>query len=149
MQKMTEKGRYGYYIPAERGNISLCSGIYGKGDVRYTGSIADRLGEYEQCGYEPTDFDSLCREMSRLRLKAGCKTYEEFKKKFDYPEYILRYLRQRWDMKPDDTSRDENFQGMEPSRVFKEVLSWNGLIGGWSNQIVGWIKDIYGIDLEG
>lgn len=50
MDRMTEKGPNGYYIPAECGEISLCSGIYGRGDVRYTGSIASRLGEYEECG---------------------------------------------------------------------------------------------------
>lgn len=66
-----------------------------------------------------------------------------------YPEYVLRYLRQRCGMKPDDTSRDDVFQRMKPSRVFEDVLSWNGLIGGWGSQIIGWIKDIFGVDLEG
>lgn len=65
-----------------------------------------------------------------------------------YPEYVLRYLRQRWGMKPDDTSRDEAFQRMEPKRVFEEVLVWDGLLGGWGSQIIGWIKDIFGVDLD-
>ena len=74
---------------------------------------------------------------------------DEGKGKQEYPEYILRYLRQRWGMKPDDTSRDDMFQSMEPRAVFGEVLIWNGLLGGWDRQIIGWIKDIFGVDWEG
>ena len=74
---------------------------------------------------------------------------DEGKPKKEYPEYILRYLRQRWGMKPDDTSRDDMFQSMKPRAVFGEALIWNGLLRGWDSQIIGWIKDIYGIDLEG
>lgn len=65
-----------------------------------------------------------------------------------YPEYILRCLRQRLGMEADDTSRDEVFQKWGPRRVLEEVLSWNGLIGGWSGEVLSWIKDIYGVDLE-
>lgn len=57
-----------------------------------------------------------------------------------YPEYVLRYLRQRWGMKPDDTSRDEAFQRMESKRVFEEVLIWNGLIGGWGARSLDGLK---------
>lgn len=34
------------------------------------------------------------------------------------------------------------------SRVFSEVLIWNGLLGGWDSQIKDWVKDIYKIDLD-
>lgn len=149
MRRMTEKGPNGYYVPADRGGAAMIYAPQAKVKQRYEGEIIDRLGEYEQTGYDPTDFDNLCREMSSLRLKAGCRTYAEFKKKLDYPEYVLRYLRQRWGMKPDDTSRDDIFQSMEPKRVFGEVLIWNGLLGGWDRQIIGWIKDIFGVDLGG
>ena len=37
---------------------------------------------------------------------------------------------------------------MSPSLVFSKVLEWNGLLGGWDYQIKGWIKGIYGIDLD-
>lgn len=240
MDRMTEKGPNGYYIPAERGTFGVEVDRYGKVDgARFTGTVVDRLGEYEQSRYEPTDFDNLCREMSNLRMKLGYKTYEQMKEHYvdvmtkyqellydlcfdddgsqvvaldeiialakakkegrciiidspisgtaqvlvdgkleerkvekvtilknelpscvtvfvgetandkGYPEYILRYLRQRLGMSPDDTSRDETFQSMEPKRVFKEVLIWNGLLSVWGWQINGWIKDIFGVDLEG
>ena len=239
MGRMTEKGPNGYYVPANRGGAAMIYAPQAEVKQRYEGEIVDRLGEYEQTGYEPTDFDNLCREMSNLRMSLGYKTYEQMKEHYvdaitkyqellydlcfddngsqvvsldeiialakakkegrcivtdspisgtaqvlvdgkledrkvkevvafktgeaiavtvlvdkgkgkkEYPEYILRHLRRRMGMEPDDTSRDEIFQGMEPKRVFKEVLIWNGLLSGWDRQIIGWIKDIYGVDLEG
>jgi len=65
-----------------------------------------------------------------------------------YPEGIIRYLRQRKGLNVDDTHLDEHFQSMSPSHVFSEILEWNGLLGGWDFTIKGWIKDIYGIDLD-
>ena len=65
-----------------------------------------------------------------------------------YPEYIIRYLRQRKGLNVDDTSHDEQLHAMSPSDVFAETLEWNGLLGGWDYQIKGWIKDIYGIDID-
>lgn len=65
-----------------------------------------------------------------------------------YPEYILQYLRQRWGLKKDDTSKDDIFHDMEPNAVFYEVLQWKGLLGGWDDIIKGWILDIYGVDLD-
>ena len=65
-----------------------------------------------------------------------------------YPEGIIRYLRQRKGLNVDDTSHDEQLHAMSPSDVFAETLEWNGLLGGWDYQIKGWIKDIYGIDID-
>lgn len=65
-----------------------------------------------------------------------------------YPEYIIRYLRQRKGLDVDDTSHDEQLYAMSPSDVFAETLEWNGLLGGWDSQIKGWIMGIYGIDLD-
>ena len=44
-----------------------------------------------------------------------------------YPEYIIRYLRQRKGLDVDDTSHDEQFHAMSPSDVFAETLEWNGM----------------------
>lgn len=65
-----------------------------------------------------------------------------------YPEYIIRYLRQRKGLDVDDTSHDEQLHAMSPSDVFAETLEWNGLLGGWDYQIKDWIKGIYGIDID-
>lgn len=66
----------------------------------------------------------------------------------NYPEYILLKLRKRWGLEENDNSRDSLFQAMKPDCVFSEVLSWEGLLGGWDVQIKGWIRDIYGVDLN-
>lgn len=65
-----------------------------------------------------------------------------------YPEHILRYLRQRQGLAEGDTSMDDRLNTLPPKKAFKDVLEWYGMIGGWDSLIVGWIKDIYGVDLE-
>lgn len=64
-----------------------------------------------------------------------------------YPKDIMEALRQRKDLEPDDTSRDEEISLMSPNEVFEEVLEWDGLIS-YVYKIKRWIKDIYGIDLN-
>lgn len=68
--------------------------------------------------------------------------------KGSYPENIIKYMRLRAGLDKDDTHLDEQLQAMSPSHVFAETLEWNGLLGGWDYQLKGWIKDIYGIDLD-
>ena len=65
-----------------------------------------------------------------------------------YPEYIMKYLRQRTGLEEDDTSSDDRLNNMSKNEVFKEVLSWNGLLSNWDIDIKAWIKDIYEIDLD-
>ena len=65
-----------------------------------------------------------------------------------YPEYILKKLRQRNGMDENDKESDDEFNKCDPQYVFKEVCSWEGLSGGWDNQIKGWIEDIYGINID-
>lgn len=65
-----------------------------------------------------------------------------------YPECIMKVLRMRRGLDENDTHLDWRLQEMNPSRVFKEVLIWNGLLGGWDSQIKGWIQDIYGVDID-
>ena len=66
-----------------------------------------------------------------------------------YPEHILRYLRQRRGLEEPDTRMDDRLNTMPPKKAFREVLEWHGMIGGWDSLIIGWVKDIYGVDLEG
>lgn len=65
----------------------------------------------------------------------------------NYPEYILRYLRQRHDMEEDDTSRDDEFQQLSPKEALEECLEWEGIFG-YTSWILILIKDIYKIKLE-
>ncbi len=65
-----------------------------------------------------------------------------------YPEYILRRLRLREDLDDNDTSMDEQFDNYSPNEVFREVCLWEGLLGRYDEHIKGWIKAIYGIDLD-
>lgn len=43
-------------------------------------AIFERLAEYEGTGYNPVDFDKLCREMSDLRMALGLDTYDDLRK---------------------------------------------------------------------
>lgn len=65
-----------------------------------------------------------------------------------YPERIIMLLRLRMRLDVDDTQLDDYFQSMSPSHVFCKVLQLHGLMLGWDSQIKGWIKDIYGIDVD-
>lgn len=66
----------------------------------------------------------------------------------NYPEHILRILRERNDLEETDTSRDEEFQNMVPARVLRECLEWEG-IRRYSSWLMARIYDIYGIHLDG
>lgn len=63
-----------------------------------------------------------------------------------YPENIMKDLRQREGLEPNDTSMDEELQQMSPNEAFDEVLMWNGLIG-YARTIKSWIEDIYNIEI--
>ena len=64
-----------------------------------------------------------------------------------YPDYIMRKLRQRRWLEPNDISSDEILNNFSPQQAFKEVLSWEGLIN-WDETIKLWINDIYGINID-
>jgi hypothetical protein len=66
----------------------------------------------------------------------------------NYPENIMQYLRQRDGLDKYDTSNDQEFNKMSKSQVFKEVLNWNGLLGGYDTTMKRWIFDIYSVDLD-
>ena len=64
-----------------------------------------------------------------------------------YPDYIMRKLRQRRWLEPNDISSDEILNNFSPQQAFKEVLSWEGLIN-WDETIKEWINDIYSINID-
>lgn len=61
----------------------------------------------------------------------------------DYPEYIMRSLRQSMGMDERDTSADVFIKHMEPDRAFAEICRWNGLLGDWYERIKSWYEGIY------
>lgn len=65
-----------------------------------------------------------------------------------YPENIMKYLRQREGLEADDSTLDDDLNNLSPSEAFREVCGWNGLLGGWDEQIKYWIENTYGIDLD-
>ena len=64
-----------------------------------------------------------------------------------YPENILRLVRQNLDLKPTDTSMDEEINNMSRNEVLNRVCEWEGLIG-YGRVIREWINDIYGVNLD-
>ena len=86
-------------------------------------------------------------------LYGFCIPYEESiilkvrNKSMAYPENILRIVRQNLDLEPTDTSRDDDINAMSQSEILNCVCEWEGFIG-YGRTIRGWIKDIYGINLD-
>lgn len=64
-----------------------------------------------------------------------------------YPEYIMKYLRQRRGLDPNDISQDDRIMKMSKEEALNDVASWNGLIN-YGYTIKSWVEQIYGIDLE-
>lgn len=63
-----------------------------------------------------------------------------------YPENIMRILRERKGLEPDDNHCDAELQHMSREEVFSEVLNWDGLIH-YDWRIRCWIMDIFKIDI--
>lgn len=84
-------------------------------------------------------------------IKKGVQAYNDYLTELNdlpnYPESILTCLRQRLGLDKEDTSLDIEFKKMSPNEAFSEVAKWNGLLGGYSDTILGWVKSIYGVDL--
>ena len=64
-----------------------------------------------------------------------------------YLENIMRMVRGSLGLEPDDTSRDGEIERMSNREVLDRVCNWEGLIG-YSSTILGWINQIYGVDLD-
>lgn len=64
-----------------------------------------------------------------------------------YDEYIVNFLRQRFGLEETDGSLDNKINEMSREEVFNEICNWNGLYG-WGSIVKGWIRDIYGIDVD-
>ncbi|MCY7900528.1 hypothetical protein [Bacillus inaquosorum] len=56
-----------------------------------------------------------------------------------YPIIIIQYVRKREGLDKKDGSMDKEILEMTNSEVFREVLAWNGFLGGWDRIIKDWI----------
>lgn len=65
----------------------------------------------------------------------------------NYPNYILKKIRQYHDLEENDTSRDEEFQNLDPEEAFDYVLQYTGIIG-YKYTILRWIEEIFKVKLS-
>lgn len=65
-----------------------------------------------------------------------------------YPENIMCKVRGSLDLEFDDTSRDGEIDLMTNREIFEAMCNYEGLIG-YADTIIGWINQIYGLDLNG
>lgn len=63
-----------------------------------------------------------------------------------YPEYIMKILREMNDLDPNDHLYDGALQSMGRREVFAKVLEWEGIIG-YDYTILNWIRDIFKVDV--
>lgn len=66
----------------------------------------------------------------------------------NYNEAVLKSLRNIEDLDINDTSRDEEFQNMDPREVLDIILRYEGIIG-YTSWILELIKNIYKVELDG
>lgn len=65
----------------------------------------------------------------------------------NYNESVLKSLRDIEDLDINDTSRDEEFQELEPREVFDKILRYEGFIG-YTSWILMLIQEVYKVQLE-
>lgn len=97
----------------------------------------------------------LYREFSKQlseekEIIKNIKEYEEYSKNNNnkYSEDIMMVLRENEGLSKYDFSKDEELNQMSSNEAFDNVVKWNGLLGGYSDTIKRWIKEIYNIDLN-
>lgn len=65
----------------------------------------------------------------------------------NYPKYVIKKLRVYNNLDEKDTSRDEEFQEMEPEEVLDQVLRLDGIVG-YRFTMLRWISDIFKVKLD-
>lgn len=65
----------------------------------------------------------------------------------NYPEYILKKLRIFNNLEEEDTSRDQEFQELDPEEVLDQVMKFDGIIG-YRYTMLRWIADIFKVRLD-
>ena len=65
-----------------------------------------------------------------------------------YEEYIMRDLRQRLGLEPDDESKDDEIMLMSKDEAFESILEWEGIVG-YASLNRSYVEDIYKVNLNG
>ena len=64
------------------------------------------------------------------------------------PIHMMDILRQRLDLEEGDSSKDDIIMKYSKTKIFSELCQWEGLIGGWDNQLLSWIETIWDVNLH-
>ena len=64
-----------------------------------------------------------------------------------YPEYIMRSVRERLGVTPNDTSMDAEIAAMDKVEVMRQWLEWEGICG-YTSLVVELVQDIFGVELR-
>lgn len=65
----------------------------------------------------------------------------------NYPDWMMRKLREAIAEDENDTSKDEYISQMSPVSAFKHLLEYEGIIG-YDNEILSWIEGLFKIRLD-
>lgn len=64
-----------------------------------------------------------------------------------YPDYIMRGVRERLGVTPNDTSMDAEIAAMDKVEVMRQWLEWEGICG-YTSLVVELVQDIFGVELK-
>ena len=64
-----------------------------------------------------------------------------------YPDYIMRSIRERLGVTPNDTSMDAEIAAMDKVEVMRQWLEWEGICG-YTSLVVELVQDIFGVELK-
>lgn len=64
-----------------------------------------------------------------------------------YDEFVMRNLRERRGLEPDDKSEDDEILQMSKRKTVEEYFAWEGIIG-WGDAMIRVIKEVYGVNLK-
>lgn len=95
-------------------------------------------------------------KISDMELIEGAKEtvkkirrYKEYTEsnKIEYPENIMKCVRQNLGLDEMDASRDLEIYSMSRKEILNAVCTWNGLIE-YGCTVAGWVEDIWQIKLD-
>lgn len=116
-----------------------CGEIIDETPTRITVRIPERLDvrTFVKATGEPFS----ARDKDFPRYVAVMSSISDTNTVFTTPEHIMKRLRERANLAPDDKSRDAEFDAMSPIEKLRDVVGWELGDHRWADQIVAWAKD--------